>query len=116
MAQRVLPERVATGGRGSEDVDGAADNSRRRRVDPPAGAALVVAGGAEVLLLLVVGAGQARNVVAVAQAGPVAGADLEKMRHGGLERADGRLIGAHLGQQCVQVWSDRLSAERARIL
>src|SRR5207249_8777749 len=74
MAQLVLAKDVEPGDRGSESPDRAAHHGCCRGVDPTAGTALVVADGAEELLQGVVRPGQAGDVVAAEQAGPVAGA------------------------------------------
>jgi len=101
MAQVVLAKDMEPGDRRGESADRAAHDSCCRGVDPPAGTTLVVADGAEALLQGVVRPGQAGDVVAVEQAGPVAGADLEEVGNGRLECADSRLVVADLGEQVV---------------
>src|SRR3954470_13182451 len=96
MTQVVLAEAMEAGGRGREGPDRTAHHGCCRGTDAPAGATVVRADGAEELFQDVVGPGHTWDVVAVEQAGPVAGADLEEVRHGRLKGADAGLLGPHL--------------------
>src|SRR5215211_7194510 len=116
MAQLVLAEWVETGGGGGEGPDRTSDHGSCRGTDAPAGATVVIADGAEKLLQDIVGPGHAWNVVAVEQAGPVAGADLEEVRHGRLEGADGRLAVPDLGEQLLHLVADLAAGERVLVL
>src|SRR5438067_1574145 len=77
---------------------------------------MVIADGAEELLQDVVGPGQARAVVAVEESWPVAGADLEEVRHGRLEGPDACLIVPDLGEQILQPLSDRAARRLVLVL
>ena len=88
VAQMVLVEEGEAAGVGREHADRPAHDGGGGGAETPAGAALVIAGGAEVLLEVIVRPGQTWDVVGVEQAGPVAGADLEEVSNGRLERAD----------------------------
>src|SRR3954451_4951422 len=103
------------GGRG-EDADRAAHNGGGGGVNTTAGTALVVASGAEVLFEGVVRPWQAGDVVAVEEAGPVAGTDFEVVRHRRLEGTRSRLLIRHHGKQLLDGASDLAARLLVRVL
>src|SRR4051812_27091469 len=111
MAQLVLAEELETGGRGGEHADRPAHDGGGGGMDPSVGPALVVAGRSEELLEDVVRPWHPRDVVAVEQAGPVAGADLEEVRHGRLEGADACVVVPDLDEEILQVLSHLAAGE-----
>src|SRR6188768_3121039 len=115
MAQVVLADWVERGG-GGEGPDRPANHGAGRGTDAAAGATMVIADGAEELLQDVVGPGQPRDVVAVEESRPVAGADLEEVRHRRLEGPDDRLLVTDLSEQRLQPLSDLATSERVLIL
>src|SRR4051812_46411858 len=116
MAQVVLAKWAETRGGGGESPDRTADHGACRGTDASGGATMVIADGTEELLQDVVGPGQPRDVVAVEESRPVAGADLEEVRHRRLEGADARLLVPDLGEQRLQLLSDLVAGEIVLVL
>ena len=94
-------ERAQAGGHGGDQAHGAPHDRAGRGALAAGGAALVVAGGPEELLQRVVGAGQVGHLVALEQAGPVAGGHLQEVGDRRREGTGGLSLMDHLRQQAT---------------